>query len=51
MTTEERIVARIKELVKYRAHLQVELAKCDGVLGELQALLEPEQKEEQKEEE
>jgi hypothetical protein len=39
MNIEERITARIKELLEYRAHLVKETLKCDAALGELQAIL------------
>ncbi len=41
MNTEERIQKRIDELLKYRAHLQTEILKCDAALGELQAIINP----------
>lgn len=41
MMIEERIQARLAELLKYRGRLQKELVACNAALGELQAILEP----------
>lgn len=47
MELSDRLLNRYDELLRYRAHLNEELAKCNAVLGEFRAILDADVAEEE----